>query len=71
MKYWISDYLIIVKSEIKIFSVYVILIIWISEFLHWGKRTLTGNGKGDRGVVDWRWDYVEIGRKAAETFAIS
>ena len=48
LKYWISDYLIIVKSEIKTFSVYVILIIWISEFLHWGKRTLTGNGKGDR-----------------------
>ena len=47
---WNTEFLIIVKSEIKIFSVYVILIIWISEFLHWGKRTSMGNGKGDRGL---------------------
>ena len=63
LKYWISDYLIIVKSEIKTFSVYVILIIWISEFLHWGKRTLMGNGKGDRRL--W-WTDNEIALKSEE-----
>ena len=60
---WNSYYLIIVKSEIKTFSVYVILIIWISEFLHWGKRTLMGNGKGDRRL--W-WTDNEIALKSEE-----
>ena len=63
LKYWNSYYLIIVKSEIKTFSVYVILIIWISEFLHWGKRTLMGNGKGDRRL--W-WTDNEIALKSEE-----